>query len=679
MDFFNPSTIFISKTFFSHENTKEKAQKLAEKRNISYFCSKINCRNMTTEEQYKSFILNCTTSPKSVNNYSDFKRINGTVAKIKGIESFDIYSCVHTKELQDIIDSLYDNEEFKQYDKIGSNQYSNTLKTYMRFLCAKELFSNEAKKIDAPKPIGLQQIYYGAPGTGKSKTIKDLTFGESVIRTTFHPDSDYASFVGTYKPITVEVDLRDCYGKKVIDEETNEVVKEERIAYKFIPQAFLEAYVKAWKKLGSKKSGKSDKSYNRIHPALLDTPEIFTKNKASKKQFLIIEEINRGNCAQIFGDLFQLLDRNEYGFSDYPIVADKDMQKYLEKEFAGWEITNKDEINQLYGEANMVNLIMKGERLVLPSNLYIWATMNTSDQSLFPIDSAFKRRWDWKYVSISEGRDKETNAPLNWYINTGDKQYKWWSFISKVNELIGSLTNSEDKKLGYFFCKAKDGEIDADLFVSKVIFYLWNDVFKDYGFDDKDFQDEEGKILSFDRFYEDKNGKTNVDIAIVKQFLANLGVEEYYSDEREDSEDSEDSYEKESDFELNNNNNSNSTSYDYTKYRVNGSSELLGKGKMALAVMEYLVNDKKETYSEILSDISRIINSKTDRIVIKVEDYPLWKEKYKNDKGKRWYDDYPLTTIDNVKFYFTTQWGKGNIQAILHLARTKGCTVESVK
>lgn len=634
---------------------------------------------MTTEEQYKSFILNCTTSPKSVNNYSDFKRINGTVAKIKGIESFDIYSCVHTKELQDIIDSLYDNEEFKQYDKIGSNQYSNTLKTYMRFLCAKELFSNEAKKIDAPKPIGLQQIYYGAPGTGKSKTIKDLTFGESVIRTTFYPDSDYASFVGTYKPITEEVDLRDCYGKKVIDEETNEVVKEERIAYKFIPQAFLEAYVKAWKKIGSKKSGKSDKSYNRIHPALLDTPEIFTKNKASKKQFLIIEEINRGNCAQIFGDLFQLLDRNEYGFSDYPIVADKDMQKYLEKEFAGWEITNKDEINQLYGEANMVNLIMKGERLVLPSNLYIWATMNTSDQSLFPIDSAFKRRWDWKYVSISEGRDKETNAPLNWYINTGDKQYNWWSFISKVNELIGSLTNSEDKKLGYFFCKAKDGEIDADLFVSKVIFYLWNDVFKDYGFDDKDFQDEEGKILSFDRFYEDKNGKTNVDIAIVKQFLANLGVEEYYSDEREDSEDSEDSYEKESDFELNNNNNSNSTSYDYTKYRVNGSSELLGKGKMALAVMEYLVNDKKETYSEILSDISRIINSKTDRIVIKVEDYPLWKEKYKNDKGKRWYDDYPLTTIDNVKFYFTTQWGKGNIQAILHLARTKGCTVESVK
>lgn len=371
-----------------------------------------------------------------------------------------------------------------------------------------------------------------------------MTFGESVIRTTFHPDSDYASFVGTYKPITEEVTLRDCYGKKVIDEETNEVVKEERIAYKFIPQAFLEAYVEAWKKLGS-----------------------------SKKQYLIIEEINRGNCAQIFGDLFQLLDRNEYGFSDYPIVADKDMQKYLEKEFAGWEITNKDEINQLYGEANMVNLIMKGERLVLPSNLYIWATMNTSDQSLFPIDSAFKRRWDWKYVPIREGRDKETNAKLNWYINTGDKQYNWWSFISKVNKLIGSLTNSEDKKLGYFFCKAKDGEIDADLFVSKVIFYLWNDVFKDYGFDDKDFQDEEGKILSFDRFYEDKNGKTNVDITIVEQFLENLGVEEYYSDEREEEEDIDTEEE-----EKNGKNN--------FKYTINGSSQQYAKRILAAKLVE---------------------------------------------------------------------------------------------
>lgn len=601
---------------------------------------------MTTEEQYKSFILNCTTSPKSVNNYSDFKRINETVAKIKGVDSFDIYSCVHTKELQDIIDSLNNNEEFKQYEKTGSYQYSNALKTYMRFLCAKEIFSNEAKKVKLPSNLTLQQIYYGAPGTGKSKTIKDLTFGESVIRTTFHPDSDYASFVGTYKPITEEVTLRDCYGKKVIDEETNEVVKEERIAYKFIPQAFLEAYVEAWKKLGS-----------------------------SKKQFLIIEEINRGNCAQIFGDLFQLLDRNEYGFSDYPIVADKDMQKYLEKEFAGWEITNKDEINQLYGEANMVNLIMKGERLVLPSNLYIWATMNTSDQSLFPIDSAFKRRWDWKYVPIREGRDKETNAPLNWYINTGDKQYKWWSFISKVNELIGSLTNSEDKKLGYFFCKAKDGEIDADLFVSKVIFYLWNDVFKDYGFDDKDFQDEEGKILSFDRFYEDKNGKTNVDIAIVEQFLENLGVEKASSNKEEDDDvDDEDSIEEES---------SNSTtekrSRDNSHYTINGRGNYK-KGPLALAVLQnYINSNPSKTVKEIMEDWTPVVVVNVPHMLETQEEYNTRISNSK-DKSNRSRANIVKWGNNNV-IYISTEWNIDTISEFIQKVNAQdwGINIEKIE
>lgn len=520
------------------------------------------------------------------------------------------------------------------------------------------------------KTTGLQQIYYGAPGTGKSKTIKDLTFGESVIRTTFHPDSDYASFVGTYKPITEEVDLRDCYGKKVIDDDTKEVVKEERIAYKFIPQAFLEAYVKAWKKLGSKKSGKSDKSYNRIHPALLDTPEIFTQNKASKKQFLIIEEINRGNCAQIFGDLFQLLDRNEYGFSDYPIVADKDMQKYLEKEFEGWEITNKDEINQLYGEANMVSLIMKGERLVLPSNLYIWATMNTSDQSLFPIDSAFKRRWDWKYVPIREGRDKETNAKLNWYINTGDKQYNWWSFISQVNKLIGSLTNSEDKKLGYFFCKAKDGEIDADLFVSKVIFYLWNDVFKDYGFDDKDFQDEEGKILSFDRFYEDKNGKTNVDIAIVKQFLENLGVEEYISEEEEEKIDAVPS-------------NNETKGNDKTKYSFNG-SEPLGKGDLGISIIkQYLKEHPEMKYSEIKETFPDSMLGKELKliglIVTRQEIIENAIERYKQRAYGFYKEDRKFYSSDGVEFYVSNWWNITNIDSIIQFAKEQGWTVEPTK
>ena len=575
---------------------------------------------MTQEEQYKSFIKYCTKAGKSISNYSDFKRINETIAKIKGVEKYDIYSCVHTKELQDMIDILYKNEEFKAYNTKGGNQYSNALETYLKFLLAKEIFAEETKPKYSPI-LSLQQIYYGAPGTGKSKAIKDLTFGESVIRTTFHPDSDYASFVGTYKPITEEVVLRDCYGKKVIDDETKEDVKEERIAYKFIPQAFLEAYVEAWKKLGS-----------------------------GKKQYLIIEEINRGNCAQIFGDLFQLLDRNEYGFSDYPIVADKDMQKYLEKEFAGWEITNKDQINQLYGEANMVNLIMKGERLVLPSNLYIWATMNTSDQSLFPIDSAFKRRWDWKYVPIREGRDKETNAPLNWYINTGDKQYNWWSFISKVNKLIGSLTNSEDKKLGYFFCKAKDGEIDADLFVSKVIFYLWNDVFKDYGFDDKDFQDEEGKILSFDRFYQDVNGKTNVDIATIELFLENLGVEKASSNKEEEDVDDEDTIEEEE--------SSNSTtekrSRDNSHYTINGRGDYK-KGPLALAVLQNYTNrNPTKTVKEIMEDWAPVVVANVPHMLETQEEYNTRTSNSK-DKSNRSRANIVKWGNNNV-IYISTEW-----------------------
>ena len=494
------------------------------------------------------------------------------------------------------------------------------------------------------KTTGLQQIYYGAPGTGKSKTIKDLTFGESVIRTTFHPDSDYASFVGTYKPITEEVDLRDCYGKKVIDDDTKEVVKEERIAYQFIPQAFLEAYVKAWKKLGS-----------------------------SKKQYLIIEEINRGNCAQIFGDLFQLLDRNEYGFSDYPIVADKDMQKYLEKEFAGWEITNKDEINQLYGEANMVSLIMKGERLVLPSNLYIWATMNTSDQSLFPIDSAFKRRWDWKYVPIREGRDKETNAHLNWYINTGDKQYKWWSFISKVNELIGSLTNSEDKKLGYFFCKAKDGEIDADLFVSKVIFYLWNDVFKDYGFDDKDFQDEEGKILSFDRFYEDKNGKTNVDIAIVEQFLENLGVDEFISDEGEEYINANEDEENED----SSNPNISSPSLKREKYSINNSGAY---GKCAVpyeAIKLYSSSHPTLPASTIIKIWSSLNIKHIPHLIESEQDF---ERRGQNTKDAKFRDKAKKLTINDETVYISNQFNPGRIKEFIQKVNAQdwGINIEEI-
>lgn len=287
-----------------------------------------------------------------------------------------------------------------------------------------------------PKEYPLQQIFYGAPGTGKSHTIKEnenvkeANDKNLVFRTTFHPDSDYSTFVGAYKPTI----------KPVADKYKAVAGKDEEITYSFVPQAFLQAYIAAW-------------------------------NNPEENVYLIIEEINRGNCAQIFGDLFQLLDRDCDGFSEYPIMADNDLKKYLNgKDEEGKDVlSNKDGI--------------KDGKLKLPKNLYIWATMNTSDQSLFPIDSAFKRRWDWVYVPIDTA--KET-----WYIKVGENYYSWSKFLDEVNDKLLTDETAEDKHLGFYFCKAtekKEGTesdpnvITAETFVGKVLFYLWNDVFKVYG------------------------------------------------------------------------------------------------------------------------------------------------------------------------------------------------------
>ena len=267
---------------------------------------------------------------------------------------------------------------------------------------------------------------------------------------------------------------------------------QEMISYAFVPQAFLKAYIQAWKHY----------------------PD---------PQYLVIEEINRGNCAQIFGDLFQLLDRNSEGFSEYPIVADSDICKYLEEHFQQDDSFASDErieeeINALYSEEyeDVMSKVKSGELLLLPKNLHILATMNTSDQSLFPIDSAFKRRWEWEYVPIR-------NAQRGWVIEAAGKTWDWWTFLEQINSKIGSVTDSEDKKLGYFFVKPQDNQtISADTFVSKVIFYLWNDVFKDYGFSDKEFQTAAGAQMTFPMFYETEVQGQRVNEELVAQFLDNI-------------------------------------------------------------------------------------------------------------------------------------------------------------
>ena len=343
----------------------------------------------------------------------------------------------------------------------------------------------------------LQRIFYGAPGTGKSFEINRLTKNKEVIRTTFHPDSDYSTFVGAYKPTSIEVPVRDVTGKVIV--ENGQKVTENRIVYEFVEQAFLQAYTKAWYAYAKKADGEK-----------------------AKEQYLVIEEINRGNCAQIFGDLFQLLDRNGYGFSEYPITADKDMKKQLSKAFKELTIADAERINGYY-EKDVVGKVLSGEILMLPDNLYIWATMNTSDQSLFPIDSAFKRRWDWKYIPISEGVS-DNGTRLGYKIRANGKLFDWWQFVEIINAEINEQTKSEDKKLGYFFCKANEGIINAEAFVSKVVFYLWNDVFKDQ--DVASIFNDGDEELTFSKFYDtDVRGKAFVKEDKVEVLLKNLGLE----------------------------------------------------------------------------------------------------------------------------------------------------------
>lgn len=382
-----------------------------------------------------------------------------------------------------------------------------------------------------------QIIYYGAPGTGKSHKIKKILGEydgcpedkkvpkENIFRTTFHPDSDYSTFVGAYKPKTEKqknkiytkgelisklTEMKDggityspqkfgakywCSLKQLSLADKKDILQacgmsdnytvefdkgtavgeeylagsdESRIIYSFIPQAFLNAYIRAY--------------------------------QTDENVYLIIEEINRGNCAQIFGDLFQLLDRDQNGKSEYTIKADADLKAFLEEKL---------------GEDNPG---IKDGELCLPSNLYIYATMNTSDQSLFPIDSAFKRRWDWEYEPIKYSNTK-------WEIDIQDRRYSWVSFQKIVNDKIFDATHSEDKMLGDFFVNPGNQIISEKMLVDKILFYLWNDVCKDGEGDI--FKVNDSEDISFSQLYGEDGSIKLIDMMAylkVAPFVADAGI-----------------------------------------------------------------------------------------------------------------------------------------------------------
>jgi hypothetical protein len=504
--------------------------------------------------------------------------------------------------------AIYKVSEFDYYLYfVPSLLYKNFLQFFKSVLPTVSINHNNEDLRTAEK-ASLQQIFYGAPGTGKSHIIKEQTKGEDVIRTTFHPDTDYSTFVGTYKPTTEFAPVLAIIGDKAV--ETGR--KEKRISYEFVCQAFLQAYVAAWEKVAEAKGG------------------------MPKKQFLVIEEINRGNCAQIFGDLFQLLDRNDYGYSDYPIQADADMQKQLKWLFGGVEIENAESINSLYDGRDIVQEVLSGEVLLLPNNLYIWATMNTSDQSLFPIDSAFKRRWDWQYMPISEGRDKNGRSK-NWKIEADTQTYSWWSFIQKINDEIYDKTNSEDKKLGYYFCKPTNGVIKVETFVSKVLFYLWNDVFKDF--------DNESGIFAepYDKFYgTDTKGEVIIAKDKVQTLLDNLHVEVAEiigADENESASD-----------ESGNATTTESAVRDKSVYSINGEGNYVKKTVPLATVTAYVKNYPDVTASELV-ETWYALGTMIRQIVISKESYEQKLSKTSDAIFAKRYDSLNLPNGEVVYVY----------------------------
>lgn len=567
-----------------------------------------NCILSRRPSDRSDFTIGQTAADSYVSFVEVDKLFSYNPEKWKDIKSiFDIDSSERIKE---IYLELIGDDEFNKVDCRQPSQYfrSNAIKHYYCFLKAREVVlgktdSQHTVIEESPKSYlrngipSLQQIFYGAPGTGKSHSVKTETEAWEergrVVRTTFHPDSDYSTFVGAYKPTTESVQRYDIYNKPMTRDGVP--VMEQIITYEFVGQAFLHAYIDAWK--------------NREEP-----------------EFLIIEEINRGNCAQIFGDLFQLLDRGDDGYSEYAIKADKDLQKHLSKAFKEVEIEDFPNVKA-------------GKELLLPNNLYIRATMNTSDQSLFPIDSAFKRRWDWKYRPIS-------NAQLGWKIEADGMLYDWWEFLERINREIGATTNSEDKKLGYFFCKAKEGRISAETFVGKVVFYLWNDVFKDYELSNSFFDDGEGGKLTFDKFYL-PNG--NVNEEKIRMFLENIGmmpIDEPTEEEEEEDEDE----------------SVNSNGKTIPKYSINGSTEQFTTPKAVQYIIENYAKQNENISVDEMIQFWNGIAERKNLLVPKWQPSPNDNQPFANKRrveikwgtcsawlSKGWTEDLFKTFIQNVK------------------------------
>lgn len=289
-----------------------------------------------------------------------------------------------------------------------------------------------------------QKILFGCPGTGKShkvdnEILDDLGIdkdSDNVIKCVFHPEYTYGDFMGKLMPLT----------------------KNGTPSYNYYIGHLLRAVALACKNFKT----------NEENPA---------------RVVLVIDEINRGNTAAIFGSIIQLLDRDDNGWSSYAIcLSDMEHQQLLSEILSQYLTFNTH--GKLTSKVDCDKLSFIDEKkLKLPPNFYIVGTMNTSDESIYYMDSAFKRRWDWEYIDLKEKGTTPSENLDNWIVKIGEDEIEWCHFVDKLNDFIkdqaGSIRRVEDKQIGYWFIKATDNEtISEDQIKNKLMFFLWDSVFQ---------------------------------------------------------------------------------------------------------------------------------------------------------------------------------------------------------
>lgn len=344
-----------------------------------------------------------------------------------------VFQIQDEESLKEYTEYLFNADGFDEFnDRAGNKSCSNGLVKYGQFLAEEKtfamklVFNTSIESDDKPRNL----IVFGAPGTGKSYAInkerKELLGEDNECdyeRVTFHPDYSYANFVGTYKPVPcIDSDGKDA------------------ITYEYVPGPFMRILINALKN---------------------------GRTKKVKPYLLIIEEINRANVAAVFGDVFQLLDRDEKGVSEYSIQTTEDMKKYLAKE--------------LHCQLDDVS------KIKIPNNMFIWATMNSADQGVFPMDTAFKRRWDFTYIGIDDN-DDALHGKTVVLGSTSSQRVEWNKLRKAINNFLAKQKINEDKQMGPYFISRnvvvpeEGNEIDrekfAAVFKNKVIMYLFEDAAK---------------------------------------------------------------------------------------------------------------------------------------------------------------------------------------------------------